>query len=125
MKPKKPEYEIVKEPYGKNNPLLKYYNDAAKFNLEPNYVDFQMYCPEKNDKQKMAKKHIDYVKTFYDKFGEILIKQSPEYWKLLLFDLFRRILECKESSNEELSHQLNTLLPGEELAIKYLVTFRK
>ena len=36
-----------------------------------------MYNTEKNDKQKMAKKHIDYVKTFYDKFGDILTKQSP------------------------------------------------
>ena len=84
-----------------------------------------MYCIEKNEKQKMAKKHIDYVKTFYEKFGDILAKLSPEYWKLLLFDLFRKILDHKEDSNDDLAHQLNTLMPNEEQAIKYLVTFRK
>lgn len=125
MKPKKPEYEIVKESYEKSVPLLKStYNEAARFNLEPNYVDFQMYNTEKNDKQKQAKKHLDYVKTFYDKFSDILIKNSPEYWKLLLFDLFRKILDCKLQSNEDLSHELNTLIPNEDQPIKYLVTFR-
>lgn len=37
-------------------------------------------------------KHIDHVKTFYDKFGEILVKESPEFWKLLLFDILKKIV---------------------------------
>ena len=59
-----------------------------------------MYNEETNEKQKQAKKHIDYVKTFHEKFGDILVKQSPEFWKLLLFDLFKKLLEHKEKTNE-------------------------
>jgi hypothetical protein len=47
LHPRKPSYEITKEPYGKNHPLLKTYQDAATFNLQPNIVDFQMYSEEK------------------------------------------------------------------------------
>lgn len=38
---------------------------------------------------------MDYVKTFYDKFGEILHEQSPDFWKLLLFDLLKKVLSGK------------------------------
>lgn len=104
--------------------MLKYYEDAAKYNLQKNVVDFQLYSEEKTNKQKEVRKHIDYVKTFHDKFGEILEKKSPEFWKLLLFDLLKKIVECKDMPDEELSHQLNTLVQDDS-AIKYLVTFRK
>ena len=48
---KKPEYyELKREPYGKNHPLLKNYVDTAKYNLEPNTVDFELYSLEKTTK---------------------------------------------------------------------------
>lgn len=83
-----------------------------------------MYSEEKNQKQKEAKKHIDYVKTFYEKFGEILQEQSPEHWKLLLFDVLNRVLEFKGKDEEDLSNALNILLPNQDKAIRYLVNFR-
>lgn len=63
-----------------------------------------MYTEQKTKNEKMAKKHQDYVKTFYDKFGEALHEKSPEHWKLLLYDILNKILECKEKSNESLEH---------------------
>lgn len=92
--------------------------------MKKNIVDFELYTEEKAKKQQLVRKHIDYVKTFHEKFGEILEKASPEFWKLLLFDLLKKLVEFKELSNEDLSHQLNTLIQDEQ-AIKYLVTFRK
>lgn len=42
----------------------------------------------------------------------------------MLFDLLKKIVECKHMPDEELAHQLNTLVQDDS-AIKYLVTFRK
>lgn len=38
------EWEVPKEPYGKNIPIFKNYESVAKHNLRPNFVDFKLYC---------------------------------------------------------------------------------
>ena len=53
------------------------------------------------------------------------MKTAPDFWKLLLFDILEKVLKHKQDSDQELAHQLNSLLPGQEKAIKYLITFRK
>lgn len=35
------------------------------------------------------------------------------------------MLKGKDKDNEALAHELNTIIPGEEQAIKYLITFRE
>lgn len=77
LRPKKAEYEVDPEPYGKNDPLLKEYEPAAKFNLTPNIVNFKLYCELIREKKVELKAHVNYVNTFYEKFGSILVKKSP------------------------------------------------
>jgi hypothetical protein len=45
------------------------------------------------------KKHFDHVKTFHEKFGDIILKHSPEYWKILLFELLDKVEKSKGRPN--------------------------
>ena len=122
---KKEFYELSPEPYGKNHPLLKQYEDTASFNLEPNPINFKVYSHEKGNSEEEEKRHVDYIEIFQEKFGEALERVSPEYWRLLLHNILSTILKNKAKSDEVLSNELNTLLPEEENTVKYLITFRK
>ena len=55
---------------------------------------------------------MDYINTFLEKFGDVLVKHSPEFWKLLMFDLLEKIEKSKNKPNEDLFNELNVVLPG-------------
>lgn len=52
MKPKKKEWEVEIQPYGKDDPILKTYESACRENLKPNIVNFQLYEYDIGEKQK-------------------------------------------------------------------------
>ena len=82
---KKPEWYVEKERYGENDPLLKNYVCAAKHNLLPNQVNFKLFHEIENVKSREKKLHANFVQDFYSEFGEILVQQSPEFWKTIMY----------------------------------------
>lgn len=49
---KKPEWYVEPEIYGKDDPLLKNYTCASRYNLLPNQVDFKLYLEFDGVRQK-------------------------------------------------------------------------
>lgn len=65
----------------------------------------------------------DYIKEFNEQFVPILEKNSPEYWKLLYFDILKLVSDARKT-DADLQGELFAFIPDDK-AIKYLITFRK
>jgi hypothetical protein len=65
----------------------------------------------------------NYAREFYDKFKDVLMGRSPEYWQQLLYDVLKQV--CNKRKNlTDLRITLLDLLQSDE-AVNYLVSFRK
>lgn len=120
---KKPEWASEVERYGSKDPLLKNYTCAAKYNLLPNQVNFKLFLEFEKVKERENKLHTNFVQDFHSEFGGILIQQSPEYWKMLMYELFERLHKNRGNTEDILTNELFALVPNEKL-VKYLVTFK-
>ena len=65
----------------------------------------------------------DYIKSFNEQFGHILMQQSPEYWQTMLYDILVSLAD-KKKTEAELQAELYQFIPDDK-GIKYLITFRK
>lgn len=120
---KKPQWATEVQRYGANDPLLKNYQCAAKHNLLPNQVNFKLFLEYDHVKDKQDKLHVNFVQDFFDQFGDILMKQSPEHWKFLMYSLFENLNNNKGNTDDNLASGLYNLVQDQQL-VKYLVTFK-
>lgn len=52
-----------------------------------------------------------------------MVQQSPEFWKMLMYELFERLYKNRGNTEDILTNELFSLVPNEKL-VKYLVTFK-
>lgn len=62
---KKLEWETQVERYGANDPLLKTYECAAKYNLLPNQVNFKLFLEYEGVKEKEKRLHTNFIQDFH------------------------------------------------------------
>ena len=101
---KHPEWYVEKQRYGEDDPLLKNYNCAARHNLLPNQVNFKLFHEFHHQQAREQKLHANFVQDFYSEFGSILVQQSPEFWKTLMYELFERLYKSKEKADDVLAN---------------------
>jgi hypothetical protein len=103
--------------------MLKNYEDSFKGNLKNNIVETRLLEEDASKLGKQLKDNTNYVKDFFDTFGDILKSHSPEFWQLVLYDILKMVADPRKT-DKQLNDELFAHLPDHQ-AIKYLTTFRK
>ena len=112
--------------YGLQLPFLDDYSDAFLHNKGANTVEFKFGYGENQELDKVKTifyENKNYVREFYDKFKDVLQKQSPEFWQYLLYDILKMLCN-KAKSQKELQVYLYKELDQNTDAMNYLLTYR-
>ncbi|CAD8152858.1 unnamed protein product [Paramecium pentaurelia] len=116
--------------YGTFNEFLKNYKDVV--NMEPLNVEskweiqFQEEQQEQETKQIEViqdRENINYLSEFDKQFHNVLVKASPEYWQLLVFDLLKDLCD-KTLTNQVLECKFYDILKNVKAA-QFLLIYRK
>lgn len=103
--------------------MLKNYQDSFGGNLQNNIIESRLLEEDASKLGLQLKENTNYVKDFFDMFGDVIKSNSPEFWELVLYDILKMVGDQKKP-DRQVSEELYLLIPDNQ-AIKYLITFRK
>lgn len=109
-RPKKAAYEIKRERYGRDNYMLSSYQDSFGSNIRNNVVSFRLLEETGAKLGQQLKQTTDYIREFFERFGHVLQKESPEYWQLNFYDILQMVSNLRKS-DEDLRQELPSHLP--------------